>query len=152
MIRPFVCFAAALALAPTAGLAQAPMQQRAAEAFMTAIQTQDHKTALLMLDAKVLIQFPQAPGATAQGQGQGQPFVIGYLDGLFGADHELRVDSDVARGDIIRFLAHDLRSKDPYVIDVVVRGSQVVLVNITQPPSPSGGSQAAAAKTGADGG
>ena len=56
--------------------------------------------------------------------------MIGYLDGLFGADRELRVDGDSQRGDAVRFRAHDLHSMDPYVIDVVVRGGQVVQVTV----------------------
>ena len=42
---------AALLFLPAAGQADTPSPQRAAEAFMLAAQTQDHKTALLLLDA-----------------------------------------------------------------------------------------------------
>jgi len=122
---------ALLALPPAVGWAQAPQQLRAAEAFMTAAQTQDHKTALLLMDSQVEIQFPKPPGGgDGAGVGQGQPFVMGYLDGLFGADRELRIDNESPRGDAVRFNAHDLRSLDPYMIDVVVRGGQVVKVTV----------------------
>ena len=132
MIRPFLAVGAALLVLPAVGLAQAPEQRRAAEAFMGAAQAQDHKTALLLMDSEIQIQFPQPQGAVAPGVGQGQPFVIGYLDGLFGAEHELRVDSDSdsQQGDAVRFRAHGLRSLDPYVIDVLVRGGQVVRVTV----------------------
>jgi hypothetical protein len=130
MIRLFLAVGAALLLAPTIGLAQAAQQRRAAEAFMTAVQTLDHRTALLLMDSKVQIQFQQPPGGDGPGLGQGQPFVIGYLDGLFGADRELRVDGDSPQGDAVRFRAHDLRSLDPFVIDVVVHGGRVVRVTV----------------------
>jgi hypothetical protein len=133
MIRLSLAAGAALLILvlPTAGRAQGLQQRRAAEAFMTAAQTQDHKTALLLMDTQVQIQFPKPPGGgDGTDVGQGQPFVMGYLDGLFGADRELRLDGDSPQGDAVRFRAHDLRSLDPYVIDVVVRGGQVVKVTV----------------------
>ncbi len=132
MIRPLTTAAvcALLGFAPTAGRAQASEQRRAAEAFMTAAQTQDHKTALLLLDADVQIQFSPGSAGGRPGQGEGQPFVMGYLDGLFGAARELRVDGDSLQGDAVRFRAHDLRSLDPYIIDVEVRDGRVVSVSV----------------------
>ncbi len=132
MIRSFLTAAvgAAFLLLPTAGRADAPSQSQVADAFIAAAQAQDHKAALKLLDAQVEIEFPTTLTGGRPGAAQGQPFVIGYLDGLFGSDHPLNVDSHSPRGDAVRFQAHDQRSLDCYAIDVQVRGGQVVRVTV----------------------
>lgn len=137
MLSPLMIIAAvAMGSAPVSALAQAPDQRRAAEAFLLAAQTQDHKTALMLLDSQATIDFPEGLAGGSPGQGQGQPFVIGYLDGLFGDERELRVDSEIDHGAAVRFLAHDARSLDPFAIDVTVQDGQVVRVTVarSQPP------------------
>ena len=90
-----------------------------------AARTQDRKATLSLLAADVSIEFPT-------GRGEGQPFVIGYLDGLFDADRGLSLDSAGAEGDSVRFLAHEDRSQDRYAIAVEVRNHQVVKVTVNQ--------------------
>jgi hypothetical protein len=102
-----------------------------AGAFMAAAQTQDRRAALELLDEQVSIQFPSRSSAAHQGHAEGQPFVIGYLDGLFNSQRALSLDGDAtARGGAVRFLAHDARSNDRYAIDVEVRDQHVVRVTV----------------------
>lgn len=125
MIRP-VLYAAALAaflVLPVA--ASAEPQTDVADAFITAAKTQDRKAALDLLASDVSIEFPS-------GRGQGQPFVIGYLDGLFDADRGMSLDSAAAEGDSVRFLAHEGRTSERYAIEVEVRDHHVVKVTVDQ--------------------
>lgn len=128
-----VALAAFLAL-PIAAVAAEPQktqpQKDVADAFMAAAKTQDRKAALSLLAADVSIEFPT-------GHAQGQPFVIGYLDGLFDAGRGLSLDSAAASGDSVRFLAHEGRSQDRYAIDVVVRDRQVVKVTVNLQDRPA---------------
>lgn len=110
--------------------AAAEPQQDVANAFMAAAKAQDRKAALSLLAADVAIEFPT-------GHAQGQPFVIGYLDGLFDAGRGLSLDSAAAVGDKVRFLAHEDRSQDRYAIDVEVRNHQVVKVTVNLEDRPS---------------
>ena len=128
MIRR-VLIAAVLAAAVTVpAVASAEPQKEVADAFIAAARTQDRKAALSLLAADVSIAFPAGADHGRQGYGEGQPFVIGYLDGLFGADKGLSVDSAALDGDAVRFLAH--RPGERYAIDVEVRDHQVVKVTV----------------------
>ena len=134
MIRQ-VLIAAAMIAAVTAGSAlpsevSAEPQKDVAGALIAAAQTQDRKAALDLLAADVAIEFPTGANLGRQGYGEGQPFVIGYLDGLFDAERGLSVDSAAPQGDGVRFLAHASRSADRYAIDVEVRNHQVVKVTV----------------------
>jgi hypothetical protein len=126
MIRQ-VLIAAILAAAPAAASAAEP-QTGVAGAFIAAAQAQDHRSALGLLAADAAIDFPTGADLGRQGHGEGQPFVIGYLDGLFDAGRGLAVDSAAPEGDAVRFLAH--RAHDRYAIDVEVRNQQVVKVTV----------------------
>ena len=136
MIRSTLTAAAALALMPAIARADATPQSQVADAFIAAAQAQDHRAALKLLDARVEIEFPATAGG-APGAAGGQPFVIGYLDGLFGSDHPLNVDSQSQNGDAVRFQAHDQRSLDRYAIDVEVRGGQVVRLSVVAQAAPA---------------
>jgi len=124
--------AAAIAILPaSAALAQtASPNATVAGAFMAAAQAQDRRVALQLLDEQVSIQFPSRSSAR-QGHAEGQPFVIGYLDGLFDSQRALALDGGAtAREGAVRFLAHDTRSNDRYAIDVEVRDEHVVRVTV----------------------
>lgn len=125
--------AAAIAILPaSAALAQTAKPNTAvAGAFMAAAQAQDRHAALQLLDEQVSIQFPSRSSAAHQGHAEGQPFVIGYLDGLFDSQRALSLDSgSTPREGAVRFLAHDTRSNDRYAIDVEVRNEHVVRVTV----------------------
>jgi hypothetical protein len=95
-----------------------------AGAFMAAAQAQDRRAALQLLDEQVSIQFPSRASGARQGHAEGQPFVIGYLDGLFDSQRALSLDGDATlRGSAVRFL-------DRYAIDVEVRDEHVVRVTV----------------------
>ena len=131
MIRQ-VLIAAILAAAASGSASAEPRkaepQDDTAGAFIAAAQAQDHKSAIDLLAADAAIDFPTGADLGRQGHGEGQPFVIGYLDGLFDAGRGLSVDSAAPEGDAVRFLAH--RSNDRYAIDVEVRDHQVVKVTV----------------------
>lgn len=120
--------AAALLTAMAAPALAAEPHKDVADAFIAAAQAQDRKAALSLLADDVSIAFPAGADRSHQGYGQGQPFVIGYLDGLFDAQRGLSVDSAAADGDAVRFLAH--RSNEHYAIEVEVRDHQVVKVTV----------------------
>jgi hypothetical protein len=101
-----------------------------AGAFIAAAKAQDRQAALSLLAADVAIDFPTGANLGRQGHGEGQAFVIGYLDGLFDADSSLSVDSSAPQGDAVRFLAHKTRSNDRYAIEVEVQDHQVVKVTV----------------------
>ena len=105
-------------------------QREVAGAFIAAAQTQDRKAALGLLSQDVSIEFSTSADPGRQGHGEGQPFVIGYLDGLFDSNRGLSVDSAAPLGDAVRFMAHENRSLDRYAIDVEVRNHQVVKVTV----------------------
>ena len=130
MIRPFCASAVLAALLALPAIAAAEPQKDVADAFMAAAKTQDHKATLSLLAADVSIEFPT-------GRGEGQPFVIGYLDGLFDADRGLSLDSAGAEGDSVRFLAHEDRSQERYAIEVEIRNHQVVKVTVNPPRRPA---------------
>ena len=127
MIRQAL-IAAILAAAAASAAASAEPRRDVAGAFIAAAQAQDNKSALGLLAADAVIDFPTGADRGRQGHGEGQPFVIGYLDGLFDAGRGLSVDSAAPEGDAVRFLAH--RSNDRYAIDVEVRDHQVVKVTV----------------------
>jgi hypothetical protein len=128
---PRVLIAVALAAAVAApAVAAAEPRKDVADAFIAATQTQDHKAALGLLAADVSIAFPTGADRGRQGYGEGQPFVIGYLDGLFDAGRGLSVDSAAPEGEAVRFRAHERTSHDRYAIDVEVRNQQVVKVTV----------------------
>ncbi len=130
---PAAVLAAAIAILPaSAALAQtASPNATVAGAFMAAAQAQDRRAALQLLDKQVSIQFPSRSSVAHQGHAEGQPFVIGYLDGLFDSQRALSLDGDATpRGGAVRFLAHDARSNDRYAIDVEVRNQHVVRVTV----------------------
>ena len=125
--------AAVLAVLPVSAAFAQDHQANAtvAGAFMAAAQAQDRHAALELLDEQVSIQFPSRSSAAHQGHAEGQPFVIGYLDGLFDSQRALSLDGgSTARGSAVRFLAHDARSNDRYAIDVEVRDEHVVRVTV----------------------
>jgi hypothetical protein len=136
---PSLVLAVALLAAPALivpGLARAEAGAAptdVARAFMAAARAQDRQGVLQLLDREVLIEFPSAAADSRIGQQQGQPFVIGYLDGLFDGERGLSLDGTSVRGDAVRFLAHDARSKARYVIDVQVKNQRVVRVTIDRP-------------------
>jgi hypothetical protein len=105
-------------------------QKDVAGAFIAAAQTQDRNATLRLLAEDVAIEFPTGADLGQQGYGEGQPFVLGYLDGLFDAQRGLSVDGAAPLGDAVRFTAHESRSQDRYAIDVEVRGHQVVKVTV----------------------
>ena len=130
MIRQ-VLIAAMLATAVAApGAAFAEPQKDVAGAFIAAARAQDHKSALSLLAAGAGREVDGGVGLDRQGHGEGQPFVIGYLDGLFDSERGLSLDSAAPQGDAVRFLAHEQRSNDRYAIDVEVREHQVVKVTV----------------------
>jgi hypothetical protein len=102
-----------------------------AGAFIAAARTRDHKAVLGLLSDDVLIVFPSHADRAIADHGQGQPFVIGYLDGLFGAKRGLTVDEVTPIGDTAHVLAHDPVSNDRYAIEVEVRNRRVVKVIVT---------------------
>jgi hypothetical protein len=130
MIRPLCAAAVLAAFLALPAIAAAEPQTDVADAFMAAAKTQDRKATLNLLAADVSIEFPA-------GRGEGQPFVIGYLDGLFDADRGLSLDSAGAEGDSVRFLAHEDRSQERYAIEVEVRNHQVVKVTVNPQHRPS---------------
>jgi len=131
-----LALAAVVAAAPGLTLAQgvktAPNED-VARTFIAATQAQDRQAALLLLDKKVSIQFPGH--AAEDGQGQGQPFVIGYLDGLFYGERGVSLDGGGdAQAGAVRFTAHDASQHDRYVIEVEVKNSRVVRVKVNLEP------------------
>lgn len=128
MIRSVLSAAVLVALAALPVAASAEPQKDVADAFITAAQTQDRKAVLNLLSTDVSIEFPT-------GRGEGQPFVIGYLDGLFDAQRGLALDGAAATGSTVRFLAHEGRSLDRYAIDVEVKDQHVVKVTVNREPS-----------------
>ncbi|MGZ3273753.1 MAG: hypothetical protein ACXU82_12030 [Caulobacteraceae bacterium] len=129
MIRRALIAAVLVAATAAPALAAEP-QKDVAGAFIAAARAQDRKAALDLLAADVSIAFPAGADRGRQGHGEGQPFVIGYLDGLFGAERGLMVDSATPDGDAVRFLAHEASSKARYAIEVEVRDHQVVSVTV----------------------
>ncbi|HEY4032271.1 MAG TPA: hypothetical protein VGM25_18135 [Caulobacteraceae bacterium] len=134
-----VTIAAILAGALSASAAaSAEPRKDVADAFIAAAQAQDRQAALNLLAADASIAFPAGADRGRQGYGEGQPFVIGYLDGLFGAERGLSVDSAAPEGDAVRFLAHENRSRhERYAIDVEVEGHQVVKVTVNLQDEPA---------------
>jgi hypothetical protein len=130
MIRRLLTAAVLAGTAAAPALASAEPQKEVADAFIAAARVQDRRTALGLLAADVSIAFPAGADHGRQGYGEGQPFVIGYLDGLFDAARGLSVDSAAPAGEAVRFLAHEPRSHARYAIDVEVRGRQVVKVTV----------------------
>lgn len=134
---PSIAVAALLAVAPLslahAQAAKPTPGEDVARTFIAATQAQDRQAALLLLDKKVSIQFPGQ--AAEDGHGQGQPFVIGYLDGLFYGERGVSLDGGgAARDGSVRFMAHDASLHDRYVIDVAVKNSRVVRVTVNLEP------------------
>jgi hypothetical protein len=113
-----------------------------ARTFMAATQSQDRQAALKLLDERVSISF--ADQAAQGGHGEGQPFVIGYLDGLFYGQRAVSVEGGadaqgaMLKGATVRFMAHDARH-DHYAIDVEVKNARVVRVTVRQQPQASVG-------------
>jgi hypothetical protein len=130
MIRPVLSFAALTAVLTVSTAALAAPQTDVAGAFIAAAKSQDRKAVTDLLAPDVAIEFPAGADKSQQGYGEGQPFVIGYLDGLFDAKRGLSVDDAAPVGDTVRFLAHDQASKDRYAIEVEVRNHQVVKVTV----------------------
>jgi hypothetical protein len=127
MIRSVLPFAVLALLVALPAVAVAEPQKDVADAFIAAAQTLDHKAALDLLADDVSIEFPT-------GHGEGQPFVIGYLDGLFDAGRGLSLDSAATKGSTVRFQAHEERSLDSYAIEVEVKDHHVVKVTVNLEP------------------
>jgi hypothetical protein len=130
MIRQVLIAAVMAAAVAAPRFASAEPQQDIAGAFIDAAKAQDRQAALSLLAADVAIDFPTGADLGRQGHGEGQAFVIGYLDGLFDAESGLSVDSAARDGDAVRFLAHKSRSNDRYAIEVEVQDHQVVKVTV----------------------
>jgi hypothetical protein len=135
MIRPVLIAAILAAAVAGPGVASAEPQKLepkkdVAGAFIAAAQAQDRKAALSLLADDVAIDFPTGADLGRQGHGEGQAFVIGYLDGLFDAERGVSVDSAAPEGDAVRFLAHKHRSNDRFAIEVEVQNRQVVKVTV----------------------
>jgi hypothetical protein len=130
MIRQVLIAALMAAAVASPQIASAEPQKDVAGAFIAAAQAQDRKAALSLLADDVAIDFPTGADLGRQGHGEGQAFVIGYLDGLFDAQSGLSVDSAAPEGDAVRFLAHKNRSNDRYAIEVEVQDHQVVRVTV----------------------
>jgi hypothetical protein len=129
----------------TARAQSAPSQSQGetvARTFIAATQAQDRQAALQLLDKRVSIQFPD--GAAQAGHGEGQPFVIGYLDGLFHGQRPVSLDRSASRGGAVRFLVHDAGFHDTYAIDVEVKNQHVVRVTVNRQPQASVGDTVAA--------
>jgi hypothetical protein len=139
---------AALALSAVPAFAQTSAQtpnSTVAGAFMAAAQAQDRHAALELLDKQVSIQFPSRSSAAHQGYAEGQPFVIGYLDGLLDGQRPVSLDGGAeARDGAVRFLARDARSNDRYAIDVEVRDQHVVRVTVNLESEAANGQTVAA--------
>lgn len=132
MVRKILCAAAMAACLGAPALAFAEPQTDVADAFITAARAQDRKAALSLLAADVSIEFPTGADLGRQGHGEGQAFVIGYLDGLFDSGRGMSLDSAAPLGDAVRFMAHENRSNDRYAIDVEIRNRQVVKVTVNR--------------------
>jgi hypothetical protein len=130
MIRQVLIAAILAAAVAGPSVAAAEPQKDVAGAFIAAAQAQDRKAALSLLAYDVAIDYPTGADLGRQGHGEGQAFVIGYLDGLFDAEHGVAVDSAAPEGDAVRFLAHKNRSNDRYAIEVEVQNRQVVKVTV----------------------
>jgi hypothetical protein len=130
MIRQVLITALLAAAVVAPGASSAEPQKDVAGAFIAAAQAQDHRSALSLLAADAAIDFPAGADLGRQGHGEGQPFVIGYLDGLFDAERGLSLDRAAPQGDAVRFVTHGRRSNDRYAIDVEVREHQVVKVTV----------------------
>jgi hypothetical protein len=129
----------------TARAQPAPSQspgETVARTFIAATQAQDRQAVLQLLDKKVSIQFPAT--AAQAGHGEGQPFVIGYLDGLFYGQRPVSLDGGAPRGGAVRFLAHDASFHDTYAIDVEVKNQHVVRVTVNRQPQAAVGDTVAA--------
>ncbi len=134
MTRTFTSAAVALAAlalsVPAFAQDAARPDANVAGAFMAAAQAQDRQTTLQLLDEQVSIQFP-GRAAASQGHGEGQPFVIGYFDGLFYGQRAVSLDNGFApKGEVVRFHAHD--AHDRYAIDVEVKGNRVVRLTVNR--------------------
>jgi hypothetical protein len=125
----------ALPLSAQARPVDAAAGETVARTFIAATQAQDRQAVLQLLDAKVSIQFPAT--AAQAGHGEGQPFVIGYLDGLFYGQRAVSLDTGALRGGSVRFLAHDASFHDTYAIDVEVKNQHVVRVTVNRQPQAS---------------
>ena len=130
MIRSALSAAVLAAMLALPVAAAAEPQKDVADAFIAAAKTQDRKAALSLLAADVAIEFPT-------GHGQGQPFVIGYLDGLFDAGRGLSLDSAASEGSTVRFQAHEERSLDSYAIEIEVKDHHVVKVTVNLRDKPA---------------
>jgi hypothetical protein len=140
MIRRVLIAAAMTAAVAAPAFAEpqkAEQQKTVADAFIAATQAQNRQAAIDLLAADVSIAYPAGADRGRQGYGEGQPFVIGYLDGLFGAERGLSVDSAAPEGDAVRFRAHEARSHERYAIDVEVRDHQVVKVTVNLEDQPA---------------
>jgi hypothetical protein len=130
MIRQVLIAAVLAAALSTPIAASAEPQKDVAGAFIAAAQAQDRKAALSLLAYDVAIDYPAGADLGRQGHGEGQAFVIGYLDGLFDAERGVAVDSAAPDGDTVRFRAHKTRTNDRYAIEVEVQDHQVVKVTV----------------------
>jgi hypothetical protein len=136
MIRSMLIAALASALALPALAAAQPGDSAVAGAFMAAARAQDRKAALDLLDQDVSIRFPAKSGQTIEAEGQ--PFVIGYLDGVFDAKGVSLAQASAPENGSTRFHASDPRSGAGYAIDVEVKNHRVVAVTVnTEDASPS---------------
>ena len=133
MIRRALIAAVLAASVAAPALAAAEPDKDVAGAFIAAAQAQDRKAALSLLADDVAIDYPTGADLGQLAHGQGQAFVIGYLDGLFDAKKGVSVDSAAPEGDnAVRFLAHKTPSNDRYAIEVQVQNHQVVKVTVNR--------------------
>ncbi len=117
---------AASSLFALPALAQMPTDASSvARAFLAAAQGDDRPAVIRLLDEQVSVRFPDP--ASGEGEAEGRAFAIGYLDGLFHGQRAVTLDGAAADADgAVRIQAHDIRSRERYVIDLRIRGAQVV--------------------------
>ena|ERR1700761_7011304 len=133
MTRLLLVAASMAALAVPALAAASPGDSAVAGAFMAAVRTQDRKAAIDLMDQDVAIHFPSKSGEMLAAEGQ--PFVIGYLDGVFNAKGVSLAQATAADNGATRFHARDPRSGAGYAIDVQVRDHHVVALTVDQEDS-----------------
>ncbi len=123
-LRAIAALAASLFALPA--FAQTPTDASSvARAFLTAARGDDRPAVIRLLDEKVSVQFPDP--ASGVGEAEGRAFAIGYLDGLFHGQRAVSLDGAAADADgAVRIQAHDIRSRERYVIDLRIRDAHVV--------------------------
>jgi limonene-1,2-epoxide hydrolase len=103
-----------------------------ARAFLAAARSDDRPAVIRLLDEQVSVRYPDQ--AAGMGEAEGRAFAIGYLDGLFHGARSVHLDGVPAAGagGAVRVLAHEVRSRDRYAIDLDIRGAHVVGLTVSR--------------------